>query len=95
MAVRIRCINKAGGDHQDPHEAISHYGWINESSNETGKDDRPTMVAWVEKGGVAYVGTGSSKAYCQVRQSARGTKFLQTVSDGRWSNNLLSLDECK
>lgn len=95
MAVRIRCINKAGGNHADPHEAVSHYGWINEVDGDTGRNDRASMVSWIEdKKGVAYVGTGANKVYCQVRVSQSGTKFLQTVTDGKWSNNLLSLPEC-
>lgn len=95
MSVRITCINKAGGDHLDPHEAVTNYGWINESDGEKGRNDRASMVDWVaNKKGVAYAGTGDSKVFCQVRESRRGTKFLQTVSDGKWSNNLLSLPEC-
>lgn len=37
MAVRITCIHKSGGYHENPHEAISDFGWINEATNATGK----------------------------------------------------------
>lgn len=94
MAVRIVCINKSGGDHENPHEAVSHYGWKNEITGDSNKATRLSMVAWIEEGNHAYVGTGSIKVYCEVRQSRNGTKFLQTKSDGEWSNNLLSLPEC-
>lgn len=95
MSVRIRCINKSAGNHDNPHEAISHYGWINESTNETGKNDRQTMVNWVKQGNQAYVTDyAGNRVYCVVKQSVRGTEFLQTESDGRPTNNLLELPEC-
>lgn len=49
MSVRIVCITKPSGYLQNPHEAISTYGWINETNNEQGKSDRLTMVDWVKK----------------------------------------------
>ena len=93
--VRITCINKAGRDHDNPHEAISHYGWQNESNGKTGKSDRPSMVKWVEEGNKAFVRNENNIAYCGVKTSSRGTKFLQTYSDGEYNDNLLSLIECK
>lgn len=97
MAIRITCINKDDGNHKNPHEAISHYGWTNESTNKSGKNDRLSMVAWVEKeGNDAYVkDTIGIQAYCYVRISSIGTKFLQTYADNKYTNNLLSLPECR
>lgn len=97
MTVQIMCINKDGGNHQNPHEAISHYGWaeVGKPSN-NGKASRAEMVRYLEvKGNFAYVTDGVSKAYCYVRTNDNGTKFLQTVSDGKYTDNLLSLSECK
>jgi len=96
MAVRIKCVDKPSGNIQNPHEAISQYGWINEENQETGITGRISMVNWIEnEGGVAYVkDTLGNVAYCQVRTSVNGTKFLQTVTDRRWSDNLLSLLRC-
>jgi len=95
MAVRITCINKSGGNHDNPHEAISHYGWLNESSNTSGKDDRQTMVNWIKKGNKACVKDSyGNTAYCEVRKSLKGTEFLQTYADGKYTNNLLNLPEC-
>ncbi len=94
--VRIVCINKDGGNHNNPHEAISHYGWLNESTGKSGKETRPDMVAWVEKGNTAYVkDNNGNTAKCGVRTSKNGIKFLQTYSDGYYNDNLLSLPECK
>lgn len=95
MAVRVICINKAGGDHSDPHEAISSYGWINESTGKKGKNDRDTMVDWVEnKNGRAYVKDANGEVNFYVNVSRAGTKYLQTYADGRWADNLLKLPEC-
>lgn len=94
MAVRVTCVNKDNGNHDNPHEAISHYGWINESTNTSGKSDRASMVRYIEKGNSAYVSNGYDEAYCYVRVSPAGNKFLQTKADGQWSNNLTKLPEC-
>lgn len=93
MAVRIVAIRKSGGNHYNPHEAISHYKWINEQTNESGVTDRATMVQWVEQGNRAYVTSSEGTVYCYVNQSPTGTKFLQTNADDRSSNNLLNLPE--
>ena len=29
MAIQITCIKKAGGQHYDPHTAITNLGWVN------------------------------------------------------------------
>ena len=94
MAVRIIAIRKAHGNHYDPHQAISHYKWLNEQSGESGIANRPDMVSWVERGNSAYVSSIEGTVYCYVNKSAIGTKFLQTNADERSSNNLLNLPEC-
>jgi hypothetical protein len=95
MTVRIVCINKAGGHHDEPHEAINRYGWVDDAnSNNKGRTNRSQMVEFIEEGNSAYVTDGINKAFCRVRQNKYGTKFLQTVSDGKWSDNLLRLPEC-
>jgi hypothetical protein len=94
MTVRITCINKSGGYHDNPHAAISHYGWLY-SSEKRGKMTRIQAVEWIGKGNDAYVENAyGNKAYCYVRTSTNGVKFLQTQSDGRDTNNLLELPEC-
>jgi hypothetical protein len=92
--VRITCINKDGGNHLNPHEGITHYGWINQSGK-TGRSNRAAMVEWIEANNKAYVqDPQGNRAYCAIRVSSAGNKFLQTYSDGRYGNNLLSLPEC-
>jgi len=47
MSVRITCISKAGGDHENSHVAISELGWINEGTGETGKSTRLEIYDWI------------------------------------------------
>jgi hypothetical protein len=93
--VRIRCIKKDGGNHNNPHEGITHYGWINPISNNSDLANRITMVSWLEKNGnYAYVKDQfGNKAYCKIVPGKNG-KFLQTIADGRVTDNLLNLPEC-
>ena len=96
MSVRITCINKSGGYHEDPHEAISHLGWINESTGEKGKCTRLEMYDWIKnKNGVAYVKDGvGEKAYLTTVINSYGTKYVKTIPDRTKSDNLLYLPEC-
>lgn len=93
MSFQITGIRKPGGA-SNAHEAISHYRWEDDESTKSGITERLTVVGWVEDGISAYVADGTRKVWCEVRQNEHGTKYLQTVADGQWSNNLLALPEC-
>ena len=94
MAIRITCITKASGDHENSYVAITSLGWINES-NETGSSTRLVMYDWSEKGGQAYVkGADGSIAYLITAISAKGLKYVKTKADSTTSDNLLKLKEC-
>lgn len=93
--VEITCINKDGGNHENPHEGITHYGWHSYINNKSDRATREAMVKYIEDGNNAYVSNGSSKVYCYINKSSYGRKFLQTKADGVYTNNLLSLQECK
>jgi len=96
MAVRITCINKAGGQHYDPHTAISSLGWITDTG-ETGKSSRLQIYDWLKQNSsnTAYVlDRFGNKAYVYPRESSVGTKFVQTFADRIWTDNLLYLPEC-
>jgi Protein of unknown function (DUF3892) len=97
MAVKITCIKKAAGDHFDPHIAISHLGWMDESDGKTGISDRLTIYDWLKnQKGVAYViDRFGNKAFVHPREHTSGLKFVQTAADKVWTNNLLELPECK
>ena len=53
MSIRITCITKAGGDHENPYVAISKFKWENLSfSNDRGIYTREEMYDFVKNGGV-------------------------------------------
>ena len=97
MAIRITCINKSQGYHQDPHHAISDLGWTNETTGAQGKNTRLQIYDWIKnENGTAYVvDAARNKALVGTRENAHGTKYLQTYADKVWTDNLLSLPECR
>lgn len=97
MTIRITCINKDHGYHDNPHEAISELGWTNEATGESNRSERLTIYEWLKnKNGQAYVvDRFGNKAYVYPRENANGTKFVQTYADRVWTDNLLSLPECR
>ena len=97
MSVKIVCINKDNGNHYNPHEAIEKLGWVNETTGQSGTATLQQMVDYLEKGNYAYVVgkyNSSLKAYLYVNKRD-SKKFVQTYADGKWSDNLLQLSECK
>jgi hypothetical protein len=95
MAVQIVCANKPSGNLHDPHEAIEDYGWIEDGTGKRDTTQRQQMVDWVKKGGVAYVRSPlGNQIQCYWRTSARGVEFLQTYSDGTYTDNLVNLPSC-
>jgi uncharacterized protein DUF3892 len=96
MSIRITCIDKSGGYHQDQHHAISNLGWTNDGTGNTGKSTRLEMYNWLKNDkGVAYVQDWQgNKAYLYPRENSHGTQFVQTYADGVWTDNLLALPEC-
>jgi hypothetical protein len=92
MAIRITGIRKPGGA-QNPHEAISHYRWVEDGTNKTSINPRPDVVEWVDSGIRTYVQDVSGQVNCRANVSQGGTRFLQTYADGRWTDNLLSLPQ--
>lgn len=97
MAIRITCINKSGGWHDDPHHAISNLGWANDANGNTGKSTRLEIYDWLkkDKSNQAYVKDGrGNTAYLYPREHTNGTKFVQTYADNKWTDNLLAQKEC-
>ena len=94
MAVRITCINKDGGYHENPYVAISHLNWVNESGK-VGRSTREAMYVFVEEqGGHAYVQSGGSRARLAGAVSPRGTRYVKTEANSVEHDNLLKLPEC-
>ena len=96
MSVLVTCISKAGGDHENPHVAISHLGWKNESTGATGTSTRLEMYEWIKnQKGEAYVRDNSGNtAYVGTAETAKGTKYVRTYRDKTLADNLLALPEC-
>ena len=97
MAIRITCINKAAGQHYDPHTAISSLGWVNDATGQAGKSTRLQVYGWLKQSvaNQAYVQDASgNRAYVHPRENGNGTKYVQTAADRTWTNNLLALHEC-
>jgi hypothetical protein len=91
MSVRITCINKSGGYHENPHEAISKFGWKNEQTGETNTSDREQRWEWVTNGGEAHVKDSlGNVARVMAKTNSRGTHYLQTEANGRPTDNLLN-----
>lgn len=96
MSVKITCISKEHGNHEDPHVAISDLGWIEDGSGKIGRTGRVQMHDWVKPGGRAYVKDAhGNTAYLMAKVSAWGNPFVQTVADGQPTDNLLYLPECR
>lgn len=95
MSVRITCISKEHGNHEDPHVAISDLGWVEDGTNKIGRTNRIEMHNWVKQGGRAYVKDAyGNTAYLVAKISPWGNPFVQTIADGRPTDNLLYLPEC-
>ena len=56
MSIRITCITKAGGDHENPYVAISRLGCVNLfNPPEKNSSTRQEMYDFLAKGGEAFV----------------------------------------
>ena len=95
MAIRITCISKNNGYHENPYLAITQLGWINEVTGESGRITRLGLYDWIKKGGEAYVKEGyDNRVKVITAETQNGTKYVKTVADYTEKNNLLSLKEC-
>lgn len=95
MSVRITCISKSYGYHENPYTAITYLGWKNEHNGETGKSTRLEIYNWIEKSGVAYVKDSKGNvANLITAKTISGTRYVKTKADDVKSDNLLMLPEC-
>lgn len=95
MSIRITCIKKDAGNHENPHIAISILGWINETDKTSGRTGRIEMHDWIKEGGHAYVkDSNGNVARLTAEVSSKGTKYVRTKPDSTTTDNLLKLPEC-
>ena len=97
MSVRITCIKKDSGNHENPYVAIESLGWIEDGTSKTGNNTRLEMYDWVvNKNGRAYVKDAQGNvAYLVGAISPRSNKYVKTVADETKTDNLLKLPECQ
>jgi hypothetical protein len=96
MSVRITCISKDNGHHENRHVAITSLGWLNEDTNERGSSTRLQLYDWIkDQSGHAYVRDASgNQVTVGTDITAGGTKYVRTYADKVWTDNLLALPEC-
>jgi hypothetical protein len=71
-------------------------GRVNENTNQTGKTSSVEMYNWIKQGGQAYVRDAyGNMAYLIAKMSPWGNPFVQTIADGRPTDNLLYLVGCR
>lgn len=93
--LKIICINKDGGDHDDPHKSINNFGWTNISDGYKGNYSLSEMIDYLEGGGKAFVEDKyGNRAYLIVKDPVLEDKYVKTKKDGKETNNLLNLPEC-
>ncbi|GGB90104.1 DUF3892 domain-containing protein [Knoellia flava] len=88
MAIRFTHIHLSGGTQ---HQHITHLWWVNPGTGATGDNTRAALVAWIEQGNAAFVGTGADRVQVGVVDPPSGPKYLRTYADRQWTNNLLAL----
>ena len=89
--VKVTCILKPHT--QSPHEHITHLG--NPAGN--WKWDRARVIESIDnKANTFYVldSINLKRADIGVVREAGKAPYLRTNADGRWNNNLLSLNQC-
>lgn len=96
MAIRITCINKANGQHENPYVAITHLGWLEDGTGKSGRWTREVLFEWIKvQGGQAYVQQSTGRTKVITAASPRGTKYVKTEANSTDTANLLKLPECR
>lgn len=94
MALKTVARRMEGGPR---HEHIAYLWWVGDAGEGSGVYSRAEMVAYVERNGTASVwcpDRDPNKKGAWVHVNSNGsTKYVQTVADRRWTDNLLSLPE--
>ena len=84
---RVTCVNKP--HRNSPHEHITHIGgpgW---------RITREEAIKLIDsKTDSYYTLVGGNRATVAVVREAGKLPYLRTHADGKWSDNLLALDEC-
>jgi Protein of unknown function (DUF3892) len=92
--VQVSCIVKPNP--HSPHEHITHLG-NPRSTNGGWMWTRDQVIASIDaKTNTFFVAdpVSSKRAYIGVVREAGKAPYVRTYADGKWNNNLLSLNQC-
>ncbi|WP_169164141.1 DUF3892 domain-containing protein [Cellulomonas taurus] len=67
--------------------------WVGIENGKVDSNAKSVVVEWIDKGGAAFVGTGTSQVPVVTVNPSGGTPYLRTRADRQWTNNLVSLPE--
>ncbi len=73
------------------HEHIASVKWRNPTDAQTGQSTRAAMVEFIDGGGDARVSDGTREVAVGVVKA--NPPYLRTYADGKWTDNLLALEE--
>ncbi|MCB5187509.1 DUF3892 domain-containing protein [Methylobacillus caricis] len=89
---QVTCITKPNVN--STHESITALGGYG-SNGQSWYDTRPNVIGFIESGQHRfYTKVNNVIAWVQVVRETNKVPYLRTVADGRYTNNLLSLDQC-
>lgn len=92
MAIKVTARHMEGGY---GHEHIAAVKWLNDITGQTGESSREAMVKFVGEHVNQAVWcpdrhNSHVRAWVKVNSNGR-IRYIQTVADDRWTDNLLSL----
>lgn len=97
MGVKITCIKKdVVNPEGNKYLGIKAFRWIDETTQKTGEASREIMYDWiVNQRGQAYVITKDGVTILVFGAiSPLGNKYIRTVHENKWTDELLDLPEC-
>lgn len=90
MDLEITCINKT--NREDPHDRIQNVG--GENSGSRWKKLQTTVIVEIEAGINTFYTRVNGVRANGIVATHNGHKYIKTVNNGLYPNNLLSLPEC-
>ncbi len=97
MVIKITCISKERGEHENPYLSISRFGWVDEFvPYKIVNRSMDEMYDMIMNGISAFVYERNSfvryNLGCVV--CSKGVKYVKTQPKGSKRDRLLELDEC-
>lgn len=83
----IAAVHMSGGT---SHEHISQIVWVNGTTFASGLSSAADMVKFIDDGGDVGFSDGSTRVTVGVVHPQRGTPYLRTHEDKKWTDNLLA-----